>query len=304
VFKSTKKLGSTTEFFNVKRVFLLIMDILEILHNELRQTEPIKAITVEYVETLADASDNYLPNSGYCGDVLDKSPYWINWSEQLGAWVSFDGLDIRVCVTESARDLDPVRLTLGFTSTQGRVAIHANAVIFNNKAIAFVGYSGAGKSTLSAFCASCGAGFITDDVLVINEQGQAVPGNPRIKLYPKTGESLGLDASQETAYKIFYHPEKHLGGTYQREPVPLGGLYLLTANETDKIHSELVSPAQAVFELLTHGYDVNRFIDRNPRLLDAYVQLVNQSPVRRLFYPHDFSQLPAVYDFLLQESQK
>jgi energy-coupling factor transporter ATP-binding protein EcfA2 len=288
------------------------MEILEILRNELQQAPRIRNVTVDYVEKLPSQTADSTEEQHFAQTNSKKDSYWISWSDQLGASVSPDGIDIQVYITENARGINPGELTLGFTSTltgiclnlQGQIAIHANAVIFSGQAIAFIGYSGAGKSTLSAFCTSRGAGFVTDDVLVINEQGYVLPGNPRIKLYPKTGESLGLDASQETAYKIFYHPEKHLGGTYQQEPLPLGGLYLLTVHEKDEIYTESVPPAQAVFELLTHGYDVNRFIDRNPRLLDAYIQLVNQFPVRRLFYPHDFGRLPAVYDFLLKESQK
>jgi hypothetical protein len=59
-----------------------------------------------------------------------------------------------------------------------------------------------------------------------------------------------------------------------------------------------------IFDLLTHGYDVSRFISRNPRLFDAYIQIVNRLPVQRLVYPHDFGRLPEVYTLLLQESQK
>lgn len=290
------------------------MKILDILHRELKQAPRLQNMTVEYLPTLLSESDNSPVRQNLANDIFGEQAHWIDWSEQLGAWVSPDGTNVQVCVIEAARDLDPGELTLGFTSTltgiclnlQGQIAVHANAVLLNGQAFAFVGYSGAGKSTLSAFCTSCGAGLVTDDVLVIDEQGLVLPGNPRIKLYPETGESLGLDASEETDYKIFYHPETHFGGTYQREPVPLGGLYLLShpKSDTESIRLEAIPPAQGIFELLTHGYDVSYFIDRNPRLFDAYVQLVNRCPVQRLIYPHDFSRLPEVYALLLQESQK
>jgi hypothetical protein len=278
------------------------MSILNIIRYELRQAPQIQEITVEYVAVL--------PSNPNCLDsvVIDQL-YWVDWSEQLGALVSPDGIKANIYVTEDARDLDPGELTLGFTSTltgiclnlQGQVAIHANAVAIHEQALAFVGYSGAGKSTLSAFCTSRGAGFVTDDVLVMNEQGEVLPGNPRIKLYPETGASLGLDASQETDYKIFYHPQTHLGGTFLKAPVPLGGIYLLTESEEEEIYIESIPPAQAVFDLLTHAYDVSRFIDRNPRLLDAYIDLIDKIPVKRLVYPHDFNRLPEVYELLLTE---
>jgi hypothetical protein len=201
-------------------------------------------------------------------------------------------------------------LILGFSSVltgtclnlQGRVAIHANAVSLNGVAVAFVGYSGMGKSTLSAYCASRGAGFITDDVLVIDDRNQVTLGNPRIKLYPETGEQLGLDASAETTYKIFYSPEQ-LGAVQHQQPVKLGALYLLAESSDDEIYTEALPATQAIFNLLTHGYDVNEFISKHPDLLDAYVRLVQQVPVKTLYYPRSFDRLPDVYMFMLKELQ-
>ncbi|MGB3636567.1 MAG: hypothetical protein WBA39_03110 [Rivularia sp. (in: cyanobacteria)] len=237
-----------------------------------------------------------------------NSPYWIDWTEEIGAWVSGDGSDIQILITDDARNMDIGELTLGFTSVvtgiclnlQGKAAIHANSVSLNDKAVAFVGYSGRGKSTLSAYCASRGAGFVTDDVLVVNSDGFAIPGNPRIKLYPHTAKSLGFDTSQKTKYKIFYPPEK-IGAKLHHELVPMGTIYLLEVSEDNKISSEQITASQAVFELLFHGYDVQDFIPRNPQLLHAYTKLVEQVPVKKLFYPRDFSMLPEVYNFLLEE---
>jgi hypothetical protein len=284
------------------------MNILETLRNELMQASHIRNLVVEYVKTLPSDTDGFYIKPG----VFDGNSYWVSWSDYLGAWVNSDGSSLRVCITEDARDLDPGELALGFTSVltgicfnlQGQIAIHANAISINGQAIAFIGYSGAGKSTLSAFCTNRGAGFVTDDVLVIDQQGFVLPGNPRIKLFPKTGESLGLDAFQETNYKIFYHPENHLGGIYHQQKIPLKHLYLLVSTEESEVFIKPVPSVQAVFELLTHGYDVSRFIDRNPLLFDAYIQLVDKFLVKQLVYPHDFSRLPEVYDLLLEESRK
>jgi energy-coupling factor transporter ATP-binding protein EcfA2 len=288
------------------------MDILAILRQELQQALRVREITVEYVAALPDQDEHLSLTQRTASDAAPQKYFWLPWSDYLGAWVSSHGTSIQVLLIDQACNLDPRKLILGFTASltgiclnlQGQVAIHANAVVFNNKAVAFIGYSGAGKSTLSAFCAGRGARFVTDDVLVINEQKQVLPGNPRIKLYPETGASLGLDASQATNYKIFYHPETHLGGTCQQQNIPLGSLYLLTSTEEDLIYTETVPAVQAAFELMNHGYEVGRFIAYHPHLFDAYLQLVQQYPVQRLYYPHDFSRLPAVYDFLLKESHK
>ncbi len=263
-------------------------------------------ISLEYIAELPKLADIKLGNIDYTKIV--NSPYWIDWTEQIGAWVSGDGSEVQLLIVDDARDMDIGELTLGFTSVvtgiclnlQGKAAIHANSVSLNDKAIAFVGYSGRGKSTLSAYCASRGAGFVTDDVLVVNSDGFAIPGNPRIKLYPHTAKSLGFDTSQKTKYKIFYPPEK-IGAKIHHELVPMGTIYLLEVSEDKKIYSEQITESQAVFNLLFHGYDVQDFIPKNPQLLHAYTKLVAQIPVKKLFYPRDFSMLPKLYDFLLEE---
>jgi hypothetical protein len=274
---------------------------------DLRQLSNTFRLSLEYVSELPDeTNEKYLYNPKLKEYIPDC--YWLPWDEQLGAWIDSDGSQVKICIKKEAANLNVGDLMLGFTSVitgiclnlQGQVAIHANAVSLSELAIAFVGVSGMGKSTLSAYCTSRGAGFITDDVLVVDNQGLAIPGNPRIKLFPETGEELGLDASEETDYKIFYQPEQ-LGGKINQNPSHLGIIYLLEESEKDEIYTEKIPQTQAVFELLNHGYDVNVFIPHNPKLLDAYTYLVSTIPVKKLFYPRDFQLLPQVYDFLVKE---
>jgi hypothetical protein len=284
------------------------MNILETVSRELSHIPQRVNVTLEYVPRLpiAHRVDGFHKVSS-TGCSPDQ--YWVPWTEQLGAWVDADGSHVTIVVKEDAQGSEIAGwLTIGMTSAiaatclylQGHVAIHANAVSLKGLAVAFVGYSGMGKSTLSAYCASRGAGFITDDVLVVDSNGLVHSGNPRLKLYPHTGQSLGLEASEDTDYKIFYEP-KQLGATLHEEPVSLGIIYLLAESSDHRIYCEQVSPSQAVFDLLTHSYDAADLIPSNPALLDAYVRLVTQASVRKLFYPRDFALLPKVYDFLLEE---
>jgi hypothetical protein len=282
--------------------------ILEILDKELQQVPGKVALALEYVSCLPEVSQKNSQKQIPAPGCRETGPYWVDWTEQLGAWIGPGGNDIKILLREDAKEIDADELTLGFTSVltgvclnlQGRVAIHANAIVLEAQAVAFVGYSGMGKSTLSAYCASRGAGFMTDDVLVVDEQLRVVPGNPRLKLYPETGRCLGFDASAPTTYKIFYSPEQ-LGAVLPQQPVPLRQIYLLAESFNSQIYSQPIAATQAVFDLLTHGYEVNQFIPHNPALLDAYVQLVDRVPVQTLFYPREFAALPEVYDFLLEE---
>ena len=274
--------------------------------NQIYQTHGAVNLSLEYVTELPKLADTKQDNLDF--NRVTNSPYWIDWTKKIGAWVSGDGSDIQILITDKARNRDIGELTLGFTSVvtgiclnlKGKAAIHANSISLNGRAVAFVGNSGKGKSTLSAYCASRGAGFVTDDVLVVNSDGFTIPGNPRIKLYPHTAKSLGFDSSQKTRYKIFYPPEK-IGSKPHYKPVPMGIIYLLEVSENNQIYSEQIAASQAVINLMQHGYDVHNFIPKNPQLFHAYTKLVEQVPVKKLFYPRNFSLLPEVYNFVSNE---
>lgn len=287
---------------------LLITNILETAYSELSHISQKIHITLEYASSLpvADSANSFhRVRSKDC--ATDR--FWIPWTDELGAWVDSEGSNVVIVVSDAAKETELSHsLTIGLTgliagaclNLQGQVGIHANAVSVKGLAVAFAGTSGMGKSTLSAYCVSQGAGFITDDILTVDANCLVHPGISRLKLYPHTGESLGLDASKQTDYKIHYHPEQ-LGATLHQQPIPLGVIYLLAESCDRSIYSEQLSPSQAVFGVLSHSYYADRLIPNNPKLFDAYVRLVTQVPVKKLFYPRDFAMLPKVYDFLLEE---
>ena len=236
--------------------------------------------------------------------------YWIPWTKDLGVWIAKDGLEAVLVVRQDAESIRVGgALTIGLTSViagaslnlQKYVAIHANSVSLQNRAVAFVGTSGRGKSTLSTYCASQGAGFITDDVLVVDREKLVYPGNPRVKLYTHTAEALGLKNPYQTEYKAFLEPSK-IGSFLHSQPLPLGTIYLLEINNEDSnIYSQVLSPSEAVFELLKHSYYASALVPHSRDLLDTYTRLIKQVSVRRLFYPRQFALLPQVRDFVARE---
>ena len=285
-------------------------NILTVISHEMVQISDEVELSLKYVshlpklESYDGFSQTYFDNNG-------EKRYWINWTEEIGAWATADGSEVEIVVKKSCENSDlPGYLALGLSSLitgaclslKNQVAIHANAVSLREKTIAFAGFSGQGKSTLSAYIASRGAGFVTDDVLVINDEGLVVPGNPRIKLYAHTGKSLGFEGGRQTEYKTFYEPQA-IGSKLLNKPVVPGIIYLL-AEESSDIYSEKLSPGRAVFELLPHSYYAHQLITKNSQLFDAYLQLVSKFSIRKLYYPRKFESLPEVYKFLLQEADE
>ena len=262
---------------------------------------------MSFVRSLPIVENKHCLNNMHL-DVMGSARYWLPWTDEIGVWLCCDGHTIEIVISEAFTDVEEAKTSLincmslvtgACLNLQNCVAIHANAVALAGVAAAFVGHSGRGKSTLTAFCLSHGAGFVTDDVLSIDAVGMVKLGYPRVKLYPHTSESLGID-SEESIYKIHYHPQQ-LGGAIEKRPLPLGIIYLLEEGSGDYIYSEKLSPSQAVFDLLTHSYYASRFISHNSALLDTYIRLVTQAPVKKLFYPRTIAFLPRVYDFLLEE---
>ncbi len=296
-----------------------IETVLRTVREELGQLLCHTNISLEVISTLLDVhqaefkrtSSSLTSLSCYTSFPERCDRYWIPWTEYLGAWVTADGQKVILLVSEKA-DSSNLQgpLTTGLISViagacmnlQGQVAIHANAVKLGNYAIAFVGYSGMGKSTLSAYCATQGAGFITDDVLIVNRKGRVKSGILRLKLHPQAGKRLGLQSAQPTSYKNYYNPTQ-IGAVLPEKDVPLGILYFLAESSGQAIYSEPISPGQAVFNLLTHSYYAADLIPQNPDLLDSYIQVTAQAVVRQLFYPRDFALLSNVYDFLCKEVQ-
>ena len=80
------------------------------------------------------------------------------------------------------------------------LVLHASAVAFGDRVIAFMGDQGAGKSTLAAHCVRAGAKLVADDLLRIEmaDEGPplAHPGMPTLKLLGDTLEHLGRDSAR------------------------------------------------------------------------------------------------------------
>jgi hypothetical protein len=123
---------------------------------------------------------------------------------------------------------------------RGLLPMHANAIDFDGRAIAFSGRSGAGKSTLAAHFHGEGRRILSDDLCVVTFDGAgrplAWPGLPRIKLWDDALAALGHDArgldrvSDGEAKFSLPMPDALL-----RAPLPLARLYALEATDGDGI---------------------------------------------------------------------
>jgi hypothetical protein len=150
-----------------------------------------------------------------------------------------DGRDVLIDLHPQA-DLALVRLFL-FGSIMGMIchqrgllALHASAVAFGNRVVAFSGPPTAGKSTLAAHCLAAGGKLMADDVLVVSmgqtERAYAQPGMPNLKLWNDALAQLGR--SSDGLRRDWYRGEKfHVPAEHAGQPLPLVRIYILAADD-------------------------------------------------------------------------
>lgn len=183
-------------------------------------------------------------------------------------------------------------------------SLHSTAVVVDGGAACFIGDCGYGKSSLGAAFLQAGHLLLTDDLLVVREEGDgfvAYPGPPRIKLFPEIARSLlgervtGAPMNALTSKLVIPVEQK----MFWRAPAPLRAIYVLTPpfrrSASDRITIRPLSPRRAFLELLRNTF--NPLIleqARLTRLFDVAVQLAREIPVRSLSFPRKLARLPAV----------
>lgn len=73
------------------------------------------------------------------------------------------------------------------------MVLHGNGIRIGDGILVCVGPSGIGKSTLTAGFVKRGHEVIADDVVVVDQDANAIPGFPRIKLWQDVADKLEID---------------------------------------------------------------------------------------------------------------
>lgn len=166
----------------------------------------------------------------------------------------------------SGADWGDVRLYLLGTAMgmllhrRGDLPLHANAIVVDGRAWAFMGESGSGKSTFAASLLRGGHALLADDVCVVRVMQQNGPtafaGMPRMRLWEDAAihaghdpDGLQLVVPGDPAYRKFDVP---LSGALSSESAPLQVLCLLEWGESWRVDD--VTGAAMVEALFAHSY--------------------------------------------------
>jgi hypothetical protein len=222
--------------------------------------------------------------------------YWLCVAGAGLFWVAPEGS----CLAQVAPgpDADPatvVQTALGpvlilALALHGTWCLHASAVAFRGRAIAFLGESGNGKSTLAAFLGEVGGAEwrpLADDILPVAARSygvDALPYFPQLKLPPDDQPSTGA-------------PER----------LPLAAAYRLVEPDAALAAVEVspLSGSEAALALVRHTV-ASRLFD--PDLLARHLGFcacaATQLPVQDLAYPREWAALPRVRDALRADLER
>jgi hypothetical protein len=189
--------------------------------------------------------------------------------------------------------------------------LHATVVEVGGEAVGFMGDSGRGKSTLAAAFVRAGFRLLTDDLLILKEDGrglQAYPGLPRIKLYPEMARTVFGEPVQGTPMnpltpKLVIPLDSRL---CVRRPIALREFYVLRKPgehpRGTRLRIQRASPRRAFLELLRNTYNRD-VVDRQRLQRQLFLQalLALKVPFKLLSFPRRLSALPAVHEALLAD---
>lgn len=247
---------------------------------------------------------------------VDRTAYRLSFPQQAEFFVSRDvpqPIVIRYCTLRSdLGDADLRHLLLDHVLPRvlahaGRIVLHGALLHINGVAVAILGESGAGKSTLATALANSGAELLSDDGLVIEDQGAgiiATPTYPSLRLWPDSLRQL-YDKEPVTSPMTVRSAKRrvHARAMSMRSRLPLGAVFVLQGGAGAAVSVSDTSPAQACVSLVANSFQLDP-TDRAAacRTLAALQRVVLAVPVQVLTYPRRFDVLPAVCERIRQAS--
>lgn len=199
---------------------------------------------------------------------------------------------------------------------KGREALHATAILTSLGVCAFVGPTGTGKSILAASFLRAGYPALSDDCLVLEEDGGqilATPAYPGLRLWEDALEVLGKDHNLSLSV-AHYTSKKRLVlertlSDFTTGPHPVARIYSLVRPDENEGNTGLPNPLierlsarDSFMEVLpvTFRLDITdrAMLVRQFRFLE---RVASHVPVRRLHVPNTFSSLPAVREAIIAD---
>jgi hypothetical protein len=249
---------------------------------------------ISYASSDADASGQPLVRirriSGgefLCVEFDDGADFWVTRDTRRlwAAWRSPLSLEDAISYL-----LGPI---LGLVlRLRGVACLHASAVSFGGRAVAFAGPEGAGKSTVAAALAQKGHPALSDDIVALVERDSAflvLPAYPHICLWPDSVEAIFGSANAAPRFSPNWEKRRlalgHPELPFETMPVPLSAICILGQGSefAAAALAEPLPPRDAFLSLVANSYATNA-LDPEARANELAIlgRLVAAVPVWRL----------------------
>ena len=210
--------------------------------------------------------------------------------------------------------LGPVMATL--LHVRGNLVLHGSALLVDGKAALFLGDKGAGKPTMAGAMINAGYPLITDDVIAVAHNGDAVPA--ALPSYPTLKLSdAALGAMDPGAFSIL----PSVDGIAKKRalprlplaeaPVPIARIYILRRGEPGAPAAvALLSAGEALSALLANSYMARYGPDAFGKPggmahhMGQCASLVRHASVARLTVPGQIDRLSEAVAAVVEDSRE
>ncbi len=235
----------------------------------------------------------------------DGTQFWVDRTQE-NLWATWpEGLSLENTATYLFGPVLGIVLRL-----RGVICLHASAVSFGDRGVAFVGSAGAGKSTTAAAFARRGYGVLSDDIVALTEQEGAFGVLPAYSYLCLCPESVRmLYGSAEALPRFIPAWDKRClnlgdhGTRFEHRPLPLGAIYVLAGpRPAPAPWVEFVQPGAALLSLIANTY-ANKILDREMRAREFSIlgRLVTSVPIRRIHALQDSTELEELCGVIRQD---
>lgn len=193
---------------------------------------------------------------------------------------------------------------------QGWPALHASAVVVDDRGVGFLSNHGGGKTSLAATLLRAGHALLSDDVLALRPGGGAVvgrPGYPQMRMWPDQARHFVGHDDLELVHPLLTKRRVPIDdggfGCFDGSHRPVAALYVPERHDGGDIVISDMAPGEAVFALARHSFltGIVEGIGLAPSRFETLSRIVRQVPVRTLRYPNGLELLPKVVDHVLAD---
>jgi hypothetical protein len=235
--------------------------------------------------------------------IADGAYLHIAYWDGMQFWLEREGRGVWATWPDTSSLEDAATFLLGpilglLLRLRGVTCLHASAVVFDGRAVAFVGDAGAGKSTTAAAFALRGRPVLSDDVVAIVERDGAfhvLPAYPYLSLWADS-------------VKMLYGPDKTLPAfsvnwdkrvlslaadrlCFEEKSLPLGAIFILgeRSSESRAPFLETLPAQECLVSLVANSYATG-MLDKEMRAQEFALlgRLLASVPLRRV-RPHQES---------------